>query len=326
MSEKQTPMQIKHPVRLLTIDSGHAGQRIDNFLVTLLKGVPKSRLYRLLRTGEVRVNKGRIKPTYRLQLDDIIRIPPLYTPAKGEKERPSKGLCDAIQQSIIYEDEALIIIDKPSGIAVHGGSGVQNGVIEIMRTIRPDERDIELVHRLDRQTSGCLLLAKNRITLLELHQLLRENRIDKRYYALVQGHWQNDECTVELPLLKDRAERGTRVVHVSDDGQPSSTHFRVVRRFDAMTLLEVKPLTGRMHQIRVHAAHLGHPIVGDELYGKRTLNRQLRKEGLKRLFLHAHALNFSLPAKSASQGKMNSISIEARLSHELEKFLSTLEK
>lgn len=322
MSEIQT----RHPVRLLTIDNGHAGQRIDNFLITILKGVPKSRVYRLLRTGQVRVNKGRIKPIYRLQLNDIIRIPPIYTAAEGEKERPSKGLCEVIQQAIIYEDDDLMIIDKPSGIAVHGGSGVQHGVIEIVRVMRPAERDIELAHRLDRQTSGALMLAKNRATLLELHELLRENRIDKRYYALVQGYWREETRAVDLPLVKDRSESAMRVVRVADGGQASSTHFSVVRRFDEMTLLEAKPLTGRMHQIRVHAAHLGHPIVGDELYGKRDLNRQLRKRGMKRLFLHAHTLNFSLSDKLVSPHKMKKISIEAPLSRELVLFLALLEK
>ncbi len=315
MSENTT----RHPVRLLTIDSGHAGQRIDNFLMTALKGVPKSLVYRLLRTGQVRVNKGRIKQTYRLQLNDIVRIPPVSIPAEGAQEAPSKGLCHAIRESIIYESDDLIILDKPSGIAVHGGSGVPHGVIEIMRAIRPDEKEIELVHRLDRQTSGCLLLAKNRPVLLELHELLRENMVDKRYYALVQGCWQGDARTVDLPISKERADSGTRIVRVAKDGQPSTTHFSVVRRFDEMTLLEAKPLTGRMHQIRVHAAHLGHPIVGDETYGNRTLNRQLKKRGLKRLFLHAHALSFMLPSS------MKRISVEAPLSPELEAFINSLE-
>lgn len=316
MSENTT----RHPVRLLKIDSGHAGQRIDNFLMASLKGVPKSLVYRLLRTGQVRVNKGRIKQTYRLQLDDIVRVPPVSVLEKGSQETPSKGLCNAIQESIIFEDDDLIIIDKPSGIAVHGGSGVPHGVIEIMRTLRPEATEIELVHRLDRQTSGCLLLAKSRTTLLELHELLRENLLDKRYYALVQGYWQEDECTVDFPLAKDRAESGTRTVRVSHDGQASTTQFSVKRRYThQMTLLEAKPLTGRMHQIRVHAAHSGHPIVGDEVYGKRTLNRQLKKQGLKRLFLHAHTLNFTLPSS------MKKISVSAPLSPELETFLTSLE-
>lgn len=310
----------RHPVRLLTIDSGNAGQRIDNFLLTALKGVPRSLVYRLLRTGQVRVNKGRIKQTYRLQLDDIVRVPPVSMPSEGAQEAPSKGLCNAIAESIIFEDDNLIIIDKPSGIAVHGGSGIANGVIEIMRVIRSEEKDLELVHRLDRQTSGCLLLAKNRPALLELHELLRENLIDKRYFALVQGYWQDDESTVNFPLLKERAESGLRTVKVSKDGQASTTQFSVKRHFDhRMTLLEAKPLTGRMHQIRVHAAHSGHPILGDEVYGKRTLNRELKKQGLKRLFLHAHTLSFMLPST------MKKISVSAPLSLALEKFLNSLE-
>ncbi len=310
----------RHPVRLLIIDSGNVGQRIDNFLMSALKGVPKSLVYRLLRTGQVRVNKGRIKQTYRLQANDIVRIPPVSSPAKGEQETPSKGLCNAIAESIVFEDENLIIIDKPSGIAVHGGSGIANGVIEIMRVIRPLEKDLELVHRLDRQTSGCLLLAKNRPVLLELHELLRENLMDKRYFALVQGYWQEDESTVHFPLLKERAKSGLRTVKVSQDGQASTTQFSVKRHFDhRMTLLEAKPLSGRMHQIRVHAAHSGHPILGDEVYGKRTLNRELKKQGLKRLFLHAHTLNFMLPSS------MKQISVSAPLSPVLEKFLDSLE-
>lgn len=310
----------RQPVRLLTIDSGNAGQRIDNFLLTALKGLPKSLVYRLLRTGQVRVNKGRIKQTYRLQLDDIVRVPPVSVPVEGVPEAPSKGLCSAIAESIIFEDDNLIIIDKPSGIAVHGGSGIANGVIEIMRVLRPEEKNIELVHRLDRHTSGCLLLAKNRPVLLELHELLRENLIDKRYYALVQGYWQDDESTVNFPLLKERSDSGLRTVKVSRDGQVSTTKFSVKRHFDhRMTLLEAKPLTGRMHQIRVHTAHSGHPILGDEVYGKRTMNRELKKQGLKRLFLHAHTLNFMLP------GSMKKISVSAPLSPALEKFLNSLE-
>jgi len=310
----------RHPVRLLTIDSSNAGQRIDNFLLTALKGVPRSLVYRLLRTGQVRVNKGRIKQTYRLQLDDIVRVPPVSMPSECAHEAPSKGLCHAIAASIIFEDDNLIIIDKPSGIAVHGGSGIANGVIEIMRVIRPEEKDLELVHRLDRQTSGCLLLAKNRPALLELHELLRENLIDKRYFALVQGYWQDDENTVNFPLLKERAESGLRTVKVNKDGQSSTTQFSVKQHFDhRMTLLEAKPLTGRMHQIRVHAAHSGHPILGDEVYGKRTLNRELKKQGLKRLFLHAHTLNFMLPST------MKKISVSAPLSPVLETFLNSLE-
>lgn len=315
MSENTT----RHPVRMLTVDRNHAGQRIDNFLMTTLKGVPKSRVYRLLRTGQVRVNKGRIKPTYRLQLNDIVRVPPISVPAEGELELPPRGLCETIKKSIIFEDNHLIVLDKPSGIAVHGGSGVKHGVIEIMRVIRPELEGLELVHRLDRQTSGCLLLAKDRVTLLELHELLRENMVDKRYYALVQGRWRPDECSIDQPLSKGRTDSGNRVVRVSSDGQPSTTDFRVVRRFDEMTLLEAKPLTGRMHQIRVHAAHAGHPIAADDSYGDRSFNRELKKRGLKRLFLHAHSLDFLLP------GRMKKISVQAPLSRELETFLKSLE-
>ena len=315
MDENKT----RQPVRLLTIGSANVGQRIDNFLMVVLKGAPKSLVYRLLRTGQVRVNKGRIKQTYRLQVDDIVRIPPVSVSPEGERERPSKGLCNAISKSIIYEDENLIIIDKPSGIAVHGGSGVANGVIEIMRAIRPEEKGVELVHRLDRQTSGCLMLAKNRSTLLALHELLRDNLIDKRYYALVHGYWEDDERTVNFPLLKDRSESGIRHVRVSQEGQPSTTRFTVKRHFShQMTLVEAKPLTGRMHQIRVHTAHAGHPILGDETYGKRTLNRALKKQGLKRLFLHAHCLTFMLPST------MKKISVTAPLSPELVAFIDSL--
>lgn len=308
----------RHPVRKLTVDSRHAGQRIDNFLMTTLKGVPRSRVYRLLRTGQVRVNKSRIKPTYRLQLNDIVRVPPLSVPVEGAQELPSKGLCEAIEQAIIFEDDDLLVIDKPCGIAVHGGSGVKHGVIEIMRVVRPELNGIELVHRLDRQTSGCLLLAKNRDTLLELHELLRENMIDKRYYALVQGDWRQDRRTIDFPLLKARAESGNRVVRATADGQPSRTEFRVIERYDGVTLLEAKPLTGRMHQIRVHAAAAGHPIAGDETYGERSFNRQLKKLGLKRLFLHAYSLDFVL------LGRVKKISVGAPPSRELETFLKIL--
>lgn len=304
--------------RQVSIDTGHEGQRIDNFLVSVLKGVPKSRIYRLLRKGEVRVNKGRIKPGYRLKKDDIVRIPPLVLESRQEQQRPSAKLSDLILGATLYEDEDVLILNKPSGIAVHGGSGINIGVIETLRAVRPDIPDIELVHRLDRATSGCLMFAKNRRTLLRLHTLLRTNAVDKRYLTLLKGRWQNGEQRIDMALSKNRLQSGERMVHQDDSGKMASSYFCPIKINDEASLMEVKLLTGRMHQIRVHATHMGHAVAGDDKYGDRDFNRQMRKYGLSRMFLHAHRIEFEL------DDKQKKIMVQAPLSEDLKKCLENL--
>ena len=282
-----------NPVAYLQITSEQAGQRIDNFLHTHLKGVPKTHLYRILRTGEVRVNKSRIKPTYRLQSGDIIRLPPLHSQLTSTKP-PAVMQSQQLAQAILYEDNRLIVIDKPAGMAVHGGSGIQAGVIETLRALYPQSPYLELVHRLDRDTSGCLMIAKKPSMLRRLHDLLRKGEIDKQYLALVQGYWNPKLTQVEFPLQKNILCSGERVVRVQANGKPAISQFQVERHLTTTTLLRIKPLTGRTHQIRVHTAHVGHPIAGDDKYGDDTFNRKMRQLKLKRLFLHAEKLSLTL--------------------------------
>jgi 23S rRNA pseudouridine955/2504/2580 synthase len=292
MNEFVTPKRLAP--ELVDIDSQHEGQRIDNFLATYLKGVPKNFIYRILRRGEVRVNKARIKPSYRLQEGDLIRIPPLRrSEPTGVTPMPGEKLIELLKQNILYEDEGVVILNKPAGIAVHGGSGISFGVIEILRAARPQAPFLELVHRLDRDTSGCLIIAKKRSVLRHIHQLLREHGIEKRYVALLQGEWRGGERQVTAPLRKNVLQSGERVVRVVAAGKPSQTLFRPLRRWAVATLVEAMPLTGRTHQIRVHAAHLKQPIAGDEKYGEAEFNRAMHEKGLRRLFLHAASLSFS---------------------------------
>lgn len=276
-----------------SVDSNYAGQRIDNFLFTRLKGVPKTRIYRALRKGEVRVNKKRVKPDYRLQAEDLIRLPPLRQ-AEKVVISPSEHNLALVEQSIIYEDKGLLIVNKPAGMAVHGGSGVHYGVIEAVRKLKPHSEAYELVHRLDRDTSGCLLIAKKRSVLKELHLLLAERQMEKIYLTLVKGRWQGDKRKVELKLLKSEQQSGERIVRVHEQGKIAVSEFRPLRRFSNTTLMEVKILTGRTHQIRVHAASIGHPVVGDDKYGDWEFNKEMRKWGSKRLFLHAASVRFQL--------------------------------
>ena len=303
---------------LVEIDSHHEGQRIDNFLTTYLKGVPKSFIYRVLRRGEVRVNKARIKPSYRLQERDVVRIPPLRrSEPEAVTAKPGDKLIELLNNSILYEDEGLVIINKPAGIAVHGGSGISFGVIEILRAARPRASLLELVHRLDRDTSGCLIIAKKRRALRHIHELLREEGIEKRYLALLQGAWQGGARQVSAPLRKNVLQSGERVVRVAEDGKPSQTLFRPLRRWKSTSLMEVMPLTGRTHQIRVHAAYLKQPIAGDDKYGDADFNRSMQAKGLRRLFLHAASLHFSNAA-----GK--SIEVNAPLDPALQHVLDAL--
>jgi len=285
----QSHSQVEH----VTVTAEYDGQRIDNFLLRHLKGVPKSMIYRILRKGEVRVNKGRIKPQHRLKAGDDIRIPPINK-SQAKEINPSKQAVAVIQQCVLYEDERILVINKPSGMAVHGGSGLSYGVIEAVRHWRNDLHYLELVHRLDRETSGCLILAKKRSALRQLHELLRENRIEKRYLALVMGNWQYGERTIDIPLQKNTLRSGERVVRISEHGKSAISIFKPIAITKKASLLEVQIKTGRTHQIRVHAAHTGHPVAGDDKYGDKAFNRQLESMGMHRMFLHARGLAFSL--------------------------------
>ncbi|MCQ4263608.1 23S rRNA pseudouridine(955/2504/2580) synthase RluC [Stutzerimonas stutzeri] len=290
-----TPSQTSG-VQILEVAPELAGQRIDNFLRNQLKGVPKTLIYRILRKGEVRVNKGRIKPEYKLQAGDLVRVPPLRLAERDEPEPLAQGLLERLEKAIVYEDKALIVLNKPAGIAVHGGSGLSYGVIEALRQLRPDAKELELVHRLDRDTSGLLMIAKKRSMLRHLHQALRSDGVDKRYMALVRGRWETSKKQVNAPLLKNTLRSGERMVEVTEDGKEALTLFRVLRRFgEFATLVEAKPVTGRTHQIRVHARHAGHSIAGDSKYGDEEFTRVIRELGGKRLFLHAYALKVPLP-------------------------------
>jgi 23S rRNA pseudouridine955/2504/2580 synthase len=291
-----TPASPTSGVQLIEVAPELAGQRIDNFLRTQLKGVPKTLIYRILRKGEVRVNKGRIKPEYKLQAGDIVRVPPLRLAERDEPEPLAQGLLERLEAAIVYEDKALIVLNKPAGIAVHGGSGLNYGVIEAFRQLRPEAKDLELVHRLDRDTSGLLMIAKKRSMLRHLHEALRGDGVDKRYMALVRGHWATAKKQVNAPLQKSNLRSGERMVEVDGEGKEALTLFRVLRRFgEFATLVEAKPVTGRTHQIRVHAKHAGHSIAGDSKYGDDDFTREIRELGGKRLFLHAYELVVPLP-------------------------------
>lgn len=284
-------------VQLLEVAPEYAGQRIDNFLRTQLKGVPKTLIYRILRKGEVRVNKGRIKPEYKLQAGDVVRVPPLRLAERDEPAPLAQGLLERLEASIVYEDNALIVMNKPAGIAVHGGSGLSYGVIEAFRQLRPESKDLELVHRLDRDTSGLLMIAKKRSMLRHLHDALRSERVvDKRYHALVRGSWPAAKKQIAVPLLKNNLRSGERMVEVNPEGKEALTEFKVLRRFgDFATLVEARPITGRTHQIRVHAKYAGHSIAGDPKYGDEDFTREIRELGGKRLFLHSAHLRVPMP-------------------------------
>ena len=279
-------------VRFLEVAHEYDGQRLDNFLQRELKGVPKTRLYRALRKGEIRVNKGRCKPDRRLRAGDLVRIPPLRVAAPRQLDGVPARYADLLERGLVYESSGLWVINKPAGLAVHGGSGLNFGLIECLRKLRPEERFLELVHRLDRDTSGCIMVARKAAVLKNLHEQLRRNQVDKRYLALVQGRWSAKRSFVEAPLQKNMLKSGERVVRVDAAGKPARTEFRVLRRFAECTLVEARPVTGRTHQIRVHARHAGHPIMGDEKYCDRDSHREFAEYGLKRLFLHAKSLRF----------------------------------
>lgn len=303
-------------VQVLRIEEDEQHQRIDNYLMRILKGVPKGKVYRILRKGEVRVNKKRVKPDYKLQANDEIRIPPV----RLDEQTPSKlsaNQVDYLEDAVIFEDDRLIVLNKPSGVAVHGGSGLNYGVIEGLRILRPDAPFLELVHRLDRDTSGCLVIAKKRSALRHLHQQLRDNQMDKIYHALVSGLWPAKRHKVKAPLYKNTLQGGERMVQVSDEGKPSETLYRVLNVYKGATLMEAKPITGRTHQIRVHCLHAGHPIACDSKYGDAQFDKKIRALGCNRLFLHATQIRFIHP-KTEQQ-----ISFTAPYDEKLSRLLET---
>ncbi len=325
---KKTSPKIDNPIPAGTvqwqeIDADIAGQRIDNYLITRLKGVPKSLIYRILRKGEVRVNKGRIKPEYKLQAGDMVRIPPVRIARRADDVKPSDGLTKLLNEAVLYEDEGIIVLNKPSGLAVHGGSGLQLGLIESLRQVRKNDRFLELVHRLDRDTSGCIMVAKNRRSLRYMQQLLREGAggINKVYHALVAGRWPNKRRQISVALLKNQLPSGQRMVRAVEEGtegaKASLTSFRVLKRYIGCTLVEAKPITGRTHQIRVHSQYAGHPILGDDKYGGREQQPLIRELGLKRLFLHAFRLDFTTVDK-------RKVTVTAPLSTELSQVLQNM--
>ncbi|NOQ77634.1 MAG: 23S rRNA pseudouridine(955/2504/2580) synthase RluC [Methylococcaceae bacterium] len=296
MNTVQNSVNLK--VQLIEIFEENSDQRLDNFLITYLKGVPKTRIYRIIRKGEVRVNKGRKDNKYRLKVGDVVRIPPIRVATRDNDVELQPTLKHSLEHGVVYEDDVLIVLNKPSGFAVHGGSGISSGVIEGLRMIRPEARFLELAHRIDKATSGCLLVAKKRSTLKVLHDLFRDNKVKKTYIALLVGQWERKKMLVTAPLLRSTGKGGERNVKVSQAGKFSETNFRRIQKYKDLTLVEASPKTGRTHQIRVHAAWLGHPIVGDERYGEERVNKALKNRGFKRLFLHAEQLQFVHPVSN----------------------------
>lgn len=309
-------------VRHVRITAAEHGQRVDNFLLKTLKGVPRSHVYRLLRTGQVRINGGRVRAQTRLQAGDEVRLPPWRGPAPSEPAAAPDALRERIAAALIHEDDDYLVLNKPSGIAVHGGSGVSFGLIEVLRQLRPQSAAWELAHRIDRQTSGCLLIAKHRQALNVFHGQLREGRVEKQYLALLAGRWRGNAVEVDRALVKNRLRGGERRVELAGDderGQAARSRFVPQRVWAQASLVRVAIATGRTHQIRVHAASLGLPVAGDDKYGERAANQRLRALGLRRLFLHAHRLAFERPGSS---GRLD---VQAALPAELQAVIAQLE-
>ena len=300
-------------VRKVRVDAERAGQRIDNFLRNELPGVPKGRVYRLLRRGEVRVNGGRVRAEYKLLEGDEVRVPPARI--RTAAAPPPDNKAQSLLEHVLYEDKRLLVIDKPTGLAVHGGSGISYGAVELLRHARPDLKELSLVHRLDRETSGCLVLAKRRSALRELHELFREGQVEKNYLALVAGDWQYGEQLIDVPLQVENRRGGERHVIVSENGKRAQTLVSLSRTYGIYSLLRCAPATGRTHQIRVHLQHTGHPIVGDERYGDKDANREAKALGLRRLFLHAQSIAFV-------DRSGNDLHFTAPLADDLEEFLT----
>lgn len=310
--------QILSKVRKVEITDKESGQRIDNFLLKQLPGVPKSAVYRIVRKGEVRVNGGRVSAERKLELGDIVRVPPVRQTPQGEAVRPPDTVLNKLRQSVIYEDDLYLAINKPAGFASHGGTGVPYGVIESIRAWQKYDF-IELCHRLDRDTSGVLLLAKTRPGLLRAQRAFKHSLADKRYFALLVGKWRGEDRDVDAALVKSRLKGGERYMEVDDeDGKPSKSRFSPKARYKDHTLMEVTIFSGRTHQIRVHSLALGHPVAGDEKYGEREVNQKLRRQGLKRMFLHSHYLELT------SEAELPKVIISAPMPDELRSYLSKL--
>ncbi|SHE65550.1 23S rRNA pseudouridine955/2504/2580 synthase [Microbulbifer donghaiensis] len=306
-------------VQLLTVPDELAGQRIDNFLQARLKGVPRSRIYRILRKGEVRVNKGRVKAEYKLAAGDIVRVPPIRAAEQAPAPVAGDPLRQLVEESILYDANGLLVINKPAGLAVHGGSGVRLGLIEVLRQMYPQSPFIELVHRLDRDTSGAIMVARKRSVLQHVQAELRSGRVGKSYLALAAGKWPRGRRVVEAPLRKNTLKSGERMVSVNPEGKPSETRFQVLERFKGATLLSAEPVTGRTHQIRVHAQFVGCPLAGDAKYTGDEINREFRELGLRRLFLHSAMVRCTLP-------NGDKVEVKAPLADELEAVLVALRK
>ena len=305
--------QVNKSTNTLDICSNHQAQRLDNYLFCKIKSCSKSQIYKFIRTGQVRVNGGRIKSSYKLQEGDKVRIPPFIDLSITQTPSINPGFQAKLSDRILFEDDELLIIDKPAGLAVHGGSGISSGLIETLRAMRPTQ-NLELVHRLDRETSGCIMIAKSRAMLVHCHQMLREGHITKTYLTLVVGDWRGPK-QVCMPLRKNQLKSGERVVKVDPEGKEALTQFSKIQSLPNATLLEASPITGRTHQIRVHAAFMNHPIIGDTKYGKADVNKAFAQLGIKRLFLHAHTL--LIPRKDGSKLK-----VSAKLEPQLEAFLN----
>ena len=312
MTASSSPPAARH----LEIASEYAGQRLDNFLLRELKGAPKSLIYRILRTGEVRLNGGRVRPDRRLQPGDVLRIPPLRLGERAETRVPP-GLAERLGAAVLYEDRELLVLDKPAGLAVHKGSGLEYGVIELLRALRPTEPFLELAHRLDRETSGCLALAKTPTALRRMQDAWRTGHVEKRYLALARGYWNHGAREVDQALRRTAPRGGDRTVEALDQGKAARTRFQPVSLHRPASLLEAAIATGRTHQIRVHAAHIGHPLAGDEKYGDPDYNRLMAERyGLRRLFLHAHSLSLALGGRD--------IAVSAPLAPELKAVMDRL--
>ncbi len=306
-------------VRQWLVTDADAGQRLDNFLLRVMKGVPRSHIYKILRSGEVRVNKGRARPHYHIAVGDVLRLPPVRVAAPSDPAVLPAHLRSQLEAAVLFEDSHLLVLNKPSGLAVHGGSGLSWGIIEALRQLRPDARELELVHRLDRDTSGCLLLSKKRSALRFLHEALRQGQMEKKYLALAAGDWKDKTRSVRLPLRKNTLQSGERMVRVDPtEGKPAHTRFSAQEQYPGAILLQADLDTGRTHQIRVHLQAIGHPVAGDEKYGDAAFNQRLRGLGLRRLFLHAARIGFQHPLDQRP------MQIEAPLPAELEGVLQQL--
>lgn len=309
---------MKQSVQFFTVTNDESGQRLDNYLVSRLKGLPKSALYKVIRKGEVRVNKGRAKPDRKLAEGDVVRVPPVRIPDEKTHAKPSFGLSQHLSSAVIYDRDGLLIINKPSGLAVHGGSGVHLGLIEALRQLPGNEGFLELIHRLDKETSGCVMIARKRSVLKYFQEALRKrSNIKKTYWALVQGQWPEYQKAVSAPLQRILLPNGDRIVNVHKDGKPSKTNFAILECYPQATLVEAQPVTGRTHQIRVHAKHMGCPLVGDSKYGDIGSASQFEGLGVRRLFLHARALSFELPSGEK-------VEVDAPLPEDLTGVLATL--